>query len=135
MNPQAQMSAIGRWTKPGFFDRNFGKPTPDVFATNRRANTNLPIEMKFGPVHLRWEDGHWINMNLDEHPAHPAPSITEISQLQRENSQLQVECEILLHMLTVSEMKKVKAQNKLQEIKGKISDILAKIEDQEKSDD
>ena len=131
MNPQTAMSAIGRWTKPGFFDRNFGKPTPEQFNLNRRADSNLPIEMKFGPVHMRWQDGHWVNMNIDEQPPHPAPSLTEISQLQKENAQLQVECEILLHMLTVSEMKKVKAQNKLNEIKGKISSILEKIEEQE----
>ena len=134
MNPQSHMSAIGRWTKPGFFDRNFGKPTPENFSTNHRADANIPIEIKFGPVHLRWQDGRWINLNLDEQPPNPTPSLQEISALQRENSQLQVECEILLHMLTVSEMKKVKAQNKLHEIKGKISNILTQIEEQESSD-
>lgn len=132
-SPQAMISPVGRWTRPGFIDRNFGKPTPDTFMINRRADSNIPIEIKFGGVHLRWQDGQWTNLNLDEQPTNHNPTLSEISTLQKENAQLQVECEILLHMLTVSEMTKAKCMNQLNELKSKISTLVQKIEADEQN--
>ena len=84
-------------------------------------------------MHLRWQDGSWTNLNLPEQPSNPNPTLQEISKMQRENAQLQVECEILLHMLTVSEMKKVKSQNRLTSLKNQIASILEQIEKEEEN--
>lgn len=132
MNPQQYLAPICRWEEQNKISKFF-HPTKQNFGINRRADANTPIEINFGPVHLRWQDGSWTNLNLPEQPANPNPTLQEISKLQRENAQLQVECEILLHMLTVSEMKKVKSQNKLTSLKNQISAILEQIEKEEQS--
>ena len=132
MSNQVSVPPIGKWTKPGFFNRHFGAK-PDSFAISKRGDSNTPIEIKIGNVHLRWEDGNWINMNLGDISNNSNPPLQEISNLQKENAQLQVECEILLHMLTVTEMKKAKSQRQLADLKQRISSILERIEDEGKS--
>ena len=98
---------------------------------NQRGDASSPINLNCGEVNLRWQDGRWINHNLDEQPNNPTPSLQDVALLQKENSQLQVECEILLHLLTISEMEKTKAKNKLQDLKSRISELLQKLENRE----
>lgn len=100
---------------------------------NKRGDYQGPIEINCGDINLKWDDGTWINQNLDQQIQNPNPTNKEIKELQKENAQMQVECEILLHMLTVSEMEKVQCQNKLTELKAKIAKIVDEAENESSS--
>ena len=69
-------------------------------------DANVPISLKLGSAKLKWENGIWHNLNFSIQPPKEKLSQKEVHDLERENAQLQVQCEILLHMLTVSEMTK-----------------------------
>lgn len=123
------LPAVGRWSRPGFIQGLFGKK-PETFKIARSAIDNREIDLNTGSANLKWENGHWHNSNFTEQPPNLHPSKAEIHRLQKENSEMQVQCEILLHMLTVSEMSKVRAQNRLNELKEQITQKLRQIESQ-----
>ena len=58
-----------------------------------------PIDMNFGPTNTRCERKRCHNMNLDEQIPNPSPTDDECRALEAENSRLEVECEILCHLL------------------------------------
>ncbi|OHT08169.1 hypothetical protein TRFO_23374 [Tritrichomonas foetus] len=126
-NDPAKLPAINRWSRPGFIKGVFGKKA-DEFAIARGPTDNNPITLNFGNANLIWEDGHWKNLNFNHQPQALNPSKAEIKKLQKENAELQVQCEILLHMLTVSEMSKIKAQTKLNDLKAEITRRVKTIE-------
>jgi len=123
---QSKPPPIARWSKPGFLS----KKKPESFGIYHKADGNLPINLDVGDAKLRWEDGVWKNLNFDQQPTNANPSTSEIVELQKENAQLRVECEILLHMLTVSEMKKAKAQETLSDLKVRIANLVELAEKQ-----
>lgn len=124
---QASVPPIARWSKPGFLS----KKKPEMFGISHRPDANVPINLQLGDAQLRWEDGCWKNLNFDTQPANANPTSQEIFEIQRENAQLRVECEILLHMLTVSEMKKTRAQETLSDLKIRISKLVELAESQQ----
>ena len=128
-NLGAKLPAVDRWTQPDFMPCIFKKKY-DEFPIAHGGPANCPIELNFGNAKLKWENDHWINLNFKHQPQSMNPSKAEIRKLQMENADLQVECEILLHMLTLREMSKVKAQNKLNYLKNEISQKIKKIESQ-----
>lgn len=127
-SPMAAAPAVSRWTRPTLIERMSKSPKAQQFPINHRPDANVSIPLTVGNANLEWHDGAWVNQNIDEQPVNANPSTQEIAQLQKDNAQLQVECEILLHMLTVSEMKKVKAQNRLAELKQRIAELVEQIE-------
>lgn len=124
----AKMPAVARWSRPGFLSRVFGGVKTENFMISHAPDSNIPISLNVGNARLKWENGIWHNLNFKIQPPKDTLTQKEIRELERENAQLQVQCEILLHMLTVSEMSKVQAQSTLSDLKAKISERVAEIE-------
>ena len=129
-NDASKHPAVAKWSRPGFIQGLFGKK-PETFNIARGAIDNCEIVLNLGSANLKWEDGRWENLNFQHQPQNMNPSKAEIKKLQKENAELQVQCEILLHMLTVSEMSKVRAQNYLNDLKEQISQKIKQIETEE----
>ena len=105
---------VSRWTKPGFMK---GKLHQDQFGIPRKGEVNPAIELKIGNASLRWEDTTWVNEKVKNPSKNSNLTIKEIRELKAKNSQLQVECEILLNFLTETEIKKAQLKKELEEKK------------------
>ena len=114
--------SVGKWTKPGFLNKK-----PVNFGINRKGYSNGPLTLNVQEANMRWEDGSWQNLNLDEPPKNAYPTIEEIKRIREENDKFRVECEILLHMLTQSELKKAKNKRALSDKKQKILVLLEQV--------
>lgn len=130
MEPEdpSKMPAVARWSRPGFLSRVFGGAKAESFMISHAPDSNIPIALNVGNAKLKWENGIWHNLNFKIQPPKETLSQKEIRDLERENAQLQVQCEILLHMLTVSEMSKIQAQNTLNDLKAQISERISALE-------
>jgi hypothetical protein len=124
----SKVPPVARWSRPGFVSRVFGARKAETFAIDRKPNDNIPIPLVLGNGQLVWQDGRWNNCNLEVQPMNHHPAAQERAALQRENAELQIECEILLHMLTVSEMNKSRLQKKLDALRDKIAESLEEID-------
>lgn len=131
----SKMPAVSRWSRPGFVSRLTGKK-PESFMISRTGDSNIPISLNVGSAHLQWENGKWNNLNFSIEPPKEKLSQKELKDMERENAQLQVQCEILLHMLTMSELSKADAQNTLKELKSQITSRIRELgEDEDDADD
>jgi hypothetical protein len=124
----AKIPAVARWSRPGFVTRVFGARKAENFAIDRKPNDNVAIPLTIGNGQLLWQDGRWNNCKLDVQPMSHNITRQERAALERENAELQVECEILLHMLTVSEMNKSRLQKKLDDLRERITESLQEID-------
>jgi hypothetical protein len=121
---QSKLAPVSRWSRPGFVSLLFGRK-PEEFRIDRGGNEDGVIRLGVGGVKMRWDcNGVWTNLNLDVQPVHNDLTPQQIRDLQRENAQLEVECEILLHMLTMSEMTKAEGRRALEELKEQIRNAL-----------
>ena len=115
----SRLPAVSRWSRPGFVTKLTGKK-PESFMIARTADSNIPIALNIGSAHMQWENGKWHNLNFQVEPPKEKMSDKELKDLERENAQLQVQCEILLHMLTMSELNKAEAQKTLKDLRRQI---------------
>jgi hypothetical protein len=122
------MTQLPNWTKPGFVGKLFKAGAHENFAINRRANSNIPLDLRMQDASLRWEDTSWANLGLPSQPQNSNPSLNDITKFQRENQQLMVECELLLHLLTESEMAKAKKQLILADRKQQLATLLERVD-------
>jgi hypothetical protein len=125
----SKLPAIARWSRPGFISRMIGSRKAENFQILRTADDNLAIPLTVGNGHLEWQNGRWENRNLDVQPTNDVLSRENLAALQRENAELQIECEILLHILTVSEITKSKAQRELNDLRGQISEAIGNLDE------
>lgn len=132
----SKLPAITKWSRPGFLERAIGNRKPERLVIDRLPSDNCPIDLNMGNVRMRWENNKWMNLNLNEQVVNTNPSEPQVTEIIRENAQLRVQCEVLLHMLTMSEMNKAKAQNKLVDLKQRIQETLEQYggENQEEED-
>ena len=114
---------VGNWTKPGFLNKR-----PVKFGINIRGNANVPLSMNVQEANMLWDGGSWRNLNLDEPPKSAYPSAEDIRRTTEENEKFRVECEVLLNMLTSSEMKKAKNKKILSDKKQRIFVLLDRIQ-------
>lgn len=120
---------LPKWTKPGFMGKIFGKP--DQFSLSRKAESNIPISLNIGDTKIKWEDTMWVNGRITEPVRTANPTLKEIREMKIQNSKLQIECEILLNMLTAAELKKSKLQKELSEKQNIMLDLVQKVESQQ----
>jgi hypothetical protein len=124
----AKLPPIGRWSRPGFVSRVFGARKAEDFAIDRKPNDDIPIPLQLGNGQLVWQDGRWNNCNFDVQPMCHSLAPQEQAAVERENAELQIECEILLHLLTVSEMNKSRLQKELDSLRENIAESLQEID-------
>jgi hypothetical protein len=120
--------ALPKWTQPGFLGKIFRSGAHENFAIQRKANANVPLSLQVDEVQLRWEDNSWANLNVDEQPREAIPSATELGNYKKENEQLRIECEILMHMLTQAEIAKTKKEAELAARKQTITTLLERVD-------
>jgi hypothetical protein len=125
----SKIPAVPRWSRPGFISRVMGCKKAESFTILRTADDNLPVPLELGNGHLEWRQGRWENLNLDVQPQAIDSSRERIAALQRENAELQLECEVLLHLLTVSEITKTQAQKDLAELRRQIAHAIGNAEE------
>ncbi|KAK8888097.1 hypothetical protein M9Y10_039158 [Tritrichomonas musculus] len=117
---------LQRWTKPGFFPRK--NPKAEQFGISRKAESNIPITLNVGDVQIKWEDPEWINGRITDRSKDANPSIQDIKEMKTRNAQLQVECEILLNMLTSAELRKARLKRELAEKKIVLQELIERVE-------
>jgi hypothetical protein len=124
----SKIPPVARWSRPGFVTRVFGARKAENFAIDRKPSDDIPIPLSLGNGQLVWQEGRWNNCNLDVQPMSHSLAPQEQAAVERENAELQIECEILLHMLTVSEMNKSRLQRKLNDLRDRIGELLQEID-------
>lgn len=105
-----------RWTRP-----LVGKGRMQDFGFTRRYDANGAVEARLGGLHLRWEHSRWTDL---AHPPGKTLGAAEVGRVQRENTQLQVECEVLLHLLAQREDEERARTRELQTLKSRIRELL-----------
>lgn len=126
---------LPRWTKPGFLGKFLKEPKPEQFGITRRAESNVPILLKVGDAEIKWEGSSWINGRVTEPSKNVYPPLQDIKEMKTKNAQLQVECEILLNMLTKAEIKKAKLKRELADKKIILQELIEKVEAEQEKDD
>lgn len=110
-----------RWTRPGFFDRYFrpGK-NKDYFYFENLPDPLSPLLLNLDDVHLKWEDGFWINLGTDYHPEMIKLDSKQEKEMAQENKILKAQIEILLDMNANYELKKAHLREKLSLLENQI---------------
>lgn len=127
---------LPRWTKPGFIGKIFGDPKPDQFGITRRAESNVPINIKIGDdVQIKWDGVSWVNGRITDPSKNSYPPPQDIQEMKTRNAQLQIECEILLNMLTKAEIKKAKLKRELADKKIVLQELIERVEAEMEKDD
>lgn len=109
---------VRRWTRPGVFGKNNRKP--DYFFFDNLPDPLSPISLNINDIHLKWNDGSWVNLGTDYQAACTEISERDIDRLTAENSELYAQIEILLDMNTNYELEKAKLREKLQNLEEQI---------------
>lgn len=104
-----------RWKKPGPFGNK-----PQDFMISHRGNAKTPINLKTGELDLVWAETGWMNNKITQQPEHAYPSLKELENVKKQNAELQVSCEILLNLLTKSELKKAEISSRLADLKQEL---------------
>lgn len=118
--------AIQRWTRPNFIGRNFGQRKMEVLTIDQAVLANPQISLDVGPVELTWKENGW-----GDELGHTDTTRATDQQLQMENSRLRIETEVLLHMLTVSELQKDELRNQLNQMKEEIAALIQRFENED----
>ena len=110
-----------RWTRPGFFERIFqhGKKK-EYFYFENLPEPLAPLILNLKDVHLKWEDGFWVNLGTDYHPELINLDEDQEKQMIQENRVLNAQIEILLDMNTNYELKKAHLREKLALLENQI---------------
>jgi hypothetical protein len=105
----------------------FRAGTHENFALHRKANLNVPLPFQVQDANLRWGDGTWANLDIPDQLKAATPSAAELSTFVKENEQLRIECEILLHFLTLADLEKEKKAAFLAALKQRIATLLERV--------
>lgn len=110
-----------RWTRPGFFEKIF-KPgkNKDYFYFENLPEPLSPLILNLDDVHLKWEDGFWVNLGTDYHPELLNLDAKQEKDMIQENRILNAQIEILLDMNTNYELKKAHLREKLALLENQI---------------
>ena len=125
-NDLSKLPPVNRWSRPGFVSRVVGSKKPENFVISDYLKNNN-ISLNVGGIRLQFQNEKWVNLDEPRRENQSAKRI-DLRKLEMENSQLQLQCEVLLHMLTLSELKKAKHQGKLDQLKKQISNSIDQYE-------
>lgn len=126
--------SLAKWTKPGFLGKIIGDPKPEQFGITRKADSNIPISLKIGDLSIQWDGVSWVNGRISDPSKNAYPPPQDIKEMKIKNAQLQIECEILLNMLTKAEIKKAKLKRELEDKKIVLQELIERVEAEQESE-